>query len=126
MFALHNPLSKGLQKATGSMQLKSHLRDQAKVYLLAGHRGITSNKSRVSSHQFDQADTIDCTDRLDVRAGNGFHCLGKRSFKTKTLVEVKDVIINRFGYSNDVNVEVATIDLTNEECAAFESPVSSD
>src|ERR1700693_4870267 len=114
MFALHDPLSKGRQKAAGAMQFKSHLRDQAEVHLLAGQRGITSNKSRVSPHQFDQTDTIDCTDRLDVRTGNGFHGLGKRSFKTKTLVEEKDVIINRFGYSNDVDVEIAAIDLSNQ------------
>src|ERR1700722_5930012 len=114
MFALHDSRSKGLEKTTGSMQLKSHLRDQAEVYLLASQRGITSNKSRVSPHQFDQADTVDCTDRLDMRAGNGFHGLGKRSFKTKTLVEVKDVIINRFGYSNNVDMEIAAIDLSNQ------------
>ena len=97
MFPSGDPVSKGLKQSAGSVQFERHLGNETEVYALTGQCGITSDESGFAPHQLHQADAIACTDGLDMRAGNSFYGLGERSFKTKTLVQVWNVVVNRLG-----------------------------
>ena len=44
MFALPDPVAKGLKKTAGSVQLERYLRNETKVYLLTGQRGVAANE----------------------------------------------------------------------------------
>src|SRR5580704_120982 len=123
MFALRDSVPKGFEKTARSMQLERHFGNQAEVDVLAGQGSIRSNKSRLSPHQLHQADAIRRTNGLDMRAGDSFHGLCKRRFKTKTLVQVWDVVVDRFGYSNDAFAKTSMTDLRNEGGGAFESAI---
>jgi hypothetical protein len=61
-----------------------------------------------------------------MRAGDSFYGLGKGRFKTETLVQVWNVVVNGFGDSDDTLAETSTSDLLNECGAAFESPIPID
>src|SRR6202035_1068468 len=107
MLPSRNPFSKGLEQAGGSMQLERHLWNETEVYALIGQRGITSDESGFAAHELNQADAVECTDGLDMSAGNSFYGLSKRGFKTKTLVQVLNVVVNRFGYPDDTFSETS-------------------
>ena len=61
-----------------------------------------------------------------MRAGDSFYGLGKGRFKTETLVQVWNVVVNGFGNSDDTLAETSTSDLLNECGAAFESAIPTD
>jgi hypothetical protein len=123
MFALRDPVSQGLQKSIGSVQLERHLGNETEIYLLAGQGGVTADKPRGSSHQFDQANPVDRGDSLNVGAGDSFDRLGKRSFKTKRFIEIKNVVVDGFRDSNDALSEATAVDLRYDRGGAFERAI---
>jgi hypothetical protein len=55
-----------------------------------------------------------------------FTALGERSFKTGTFVQVWNVVVNRFGCSDDTLAKTSANDLLNECGAAFEGAIPTD
>src|SRR6476660_1208836 len=94
--------------------------------MLTGQCGIARNVSRLPPHQLDQANTVVCTDRLYVRARDSFYRLRKGRFKTETLVEVHNIVIDGFRNSDDAFSKIPTLDLPSKCRCTFEGSIPPD
>src|SRR6202022_3496053 len=94
--------------------------------MLSGQCGIARDVSGLPSHQLDQADTVVCSDRLYMGARDSFHRFRKGRFKTETLVEVHDIVIDGFRNADDAFSKIPTPDLRSKCRCTLEGSIPAD
>ena len=62
-----------VEKTVRAVELERHLRDEDKIYVVHGQRGVGGDEAGMASHQLDESDTVGCALGLDVGGVDGVH-----------------------------------------------------
>ncbi len=95
MAPLLDPPVQEVQEPTVTVKSEGHFRDEHHVRVAVRQRRVTGQKSRMPAHELHHANTVGRGRRLDVRSPYRLGRLPERRLKTKALVDVGNVVVDR-------------------------------